>query len=631
VVQQSGEVYRFAHADTVSHRDLFLDVSARVSTGFELGLLGMAFHPDYADNGFVYVYYTIWDGGQKSRLSRFTAAADGLSVVSSSEVTILEISQPFNNHNGGQLAFGPDGLLYWGLGDGGSAGDPYGHGQRTDSLLGSIVRIDVDGGFPYVIPPDNPFADGVSGEPEIYAWGFRNPWAFSFDSETGELWVGDVGQYAWEEIDRVMLGGNYGWNIKEGTACYAMTPCDMGGLIDPVAEYPNPGGASVVMGPVYQGSAMPELVGTALYTDFYTGEITGISWDSVTGEPVQESLVTAWGHYLSVLAQGQDGEVYAASYYGNTIFKVVPGAPAVASSFPNRLSDSGCTQPYDPTSPADGLIPYTVNARFWSDGADKKRWFAIPDDTQITVDSDGDLDFPVGSVLVKEFEKEGVVLETRLMVRHEDGDWAGYSYVWDEDHTDAIYARGGTSIALSDSHWEVPSTAQCLQCHTDVAGRSLGLELPQLDRMMDYPSGVTADQLATLEHIGVFDEPLSEDFETLPSPSDTTVGVSERARAVLHTNCAGCHQPDGPGGGAMDFRYTAPLSEMGACNVPAEAGSMGVSEAKIIEPGTAEESVLWLRMRSTDAYRMPPLGTHQIDEEGTAIIESWINGLTDCL
>jgi hypothetical protein len=164
-----------------------------------------------------------------------------------------------------------------------------------------------------------------------------------------------------------------------------------------------------------------------------------------------------------------------------------------------------------------------------------------------------------------------------------------------------------------------------------VAGRTLGLELPQLDRMMDYPSGATADQLATLEYIGVFDAPLPDDIVALPSPSDTSMSVSDRARAVLHTNCAGCHQPDGTGGGAMDFRSTTSLPEMGACNVSAETGSMGIGDAKVIDPGTAEESILLLRMQSTDAYRMPPLGTHQVDEEGTALIETWINGLTGCL
>ncbi len=631
VVQQSGEVYRFDNADTVTDKHLFLDVSDRVSTGFELGLLGMAFHPNFAENGFVYVHYTTWDGGQLSRLSRFTAADDGRSVVASSEVTILEVEQPFDNHNGGQLGFGPDGYLYWGLGDGGSAGDPYGYGQSIDSLLGSIVRIDVDGAFPYAIPPDNPFVGESAGALEIYAWGFRNPWAFSFDSVTGDLWVGDVGQYSWEGIDLVMRGGNYGWNIKEGTACFSVPMCDMGWLIDPVVEYPNPGGASVVMGPAYRGSAMPELVGTVLYTDFYTGEITGISWDPLTGEPVQDSLVTASGHYLSALVQGLDGEVYASSYYGNTIFKLVAGSPAGSSTFPDRLSDSGCTQPYDPTTPSHGLIPYTVNARFWSDGAKKQRWFAIPDDTQISVEPDGDLDFPVGSVIVKEFEKDGVVLETRLMVRPDDGEWAGYSYVWNEGHTDAIYARGGTLIDLEDGHWEVPSTAQCLQCHTDVAGRTLGLELQQLDRVMDYPSGVAAEQLATLEHIGIFESELPSEVSALPSPIDATASVAERARAVLHTNCAGCHQPGGTGGGALDFRYTTPLSEMGACDVFAETGDMGIASAKVIAPGAADLSVLLLRMQSTDVYRMPPLGTHEVDTAGTALVESWINDLTSCL
>jgi len=237
----------------------------------------------------------------------------------------MEVVQPYGNHNGGTVAFGPDGYLYWGLGDGGSAGDPLGHGQNTDTVLGSIVRIDVDGGMPYAIPSDNPFADG-GGAPEIYAWGLRNPFSFHIDSASGALWVGDVGQYAWEEIDRVERGGNYGWNIREGTHCYAVTPCDDPSLIDPIIVYPNPGGASVVGGPVYGGDDIPSLVGTVLYSDFYTGELWGIVWDAETGEPESVELTHEAGKYFSGFAQDAAGEVYVLSYYDGMILKVEAGA-----------------------------------------------------------------------------------------------------------------------------------------------------------------------------------------------------------------------------------------------------------------------------------------------------------------
>ncbi|MFY0532340.1 PQQ-dependent sugar dehydrogenase [Nannocystis pusilla] len=273
---QSGQIYTFPNVAEPPAPTLFADLAPQIVEGGEAGLLGMALHPDYADNGEVFLSYT-GPGGPvfESRLSRFHTS-DGLTLDLASEESILVVDQPYTNHNGGDLGFGRDGFLYFGLGDGGAGGDPQNRAQDPDSLLGKMLRIDVDGGDPYAIPPDNPYAAG-GGRPEIFALGLRNPWRFNFDRTTGALWAGDVGQNVWEEIDKIVLGGNYGWNIKEGLDCFGQDACAGAGLVDPVAQYRNTGGASVIAGFVYRGAALPDLAGLFLYTDFYGETLWGVA------------------------------------------------------------------------------------------------------------------------------------------------------------------------------------------------------------------------------------------------------------------------------------------------------------------------------------------------------------------
>ena len=248
--------------------------------GFEEGLLGLAFDPDYSDNGYFYVYYSAANP-RRSVISRFSVSENPNVADPNSEFIILEVAQPFSNHNGGQVAFGPHGNLYIGLGDGGSGGDPQGHGQNTSTLLGSILRIDVTGtsdGRNYLIPPDNPFVDVPDARHEIWAYGLRNPWRFSFDPMNDTLWLGDVDQNAWEEFDIIGRGVNYGWNIMEGLHCYPSgADCDPTGLEPPIIEYPNPEeGCSTTGGYVFLGRGMPSLVGAYVYGDYCSGNIWGL-------------------------------------------------------------------------------------------------------------------------------------------------------------------------------------------------------------------------------------------------------------------------------------------------------------------------------------------------------------------
>ena len=292
----------------------FLDITERVRYGGEQGLLGLAFHPSYKTNGrFVVNYVRRSDGS--TVIAEFRASSDP-DRSQSTETQLLVVAQPYPNHKGGMVEFGPDGFLYVGLGDGGSAGDPENRGQNTMELLGKLLRIDVDHGKPYAIPNDNPFAGG-GGRPEIFAYGLRNPWRFSFDRQTGELWAADVGQNAWEEIDVVKRGGNYGWRVMEGTHCFLPRDgCVRDGLIPPVAEYGHDKGrCSITGGYVYRGSRLPALRGAYLYGDFCSGEIFAFS------EGAQRTLLLS-GLRIASFGQDQDGELYVVGH-GGTIHRIV--------------------------------------------------------------------------------------------------------------------------------------------------------------------------------------------------------------------------------------------------------------------------------------------------------------------
>ena len=325
VVEQAGEI-RVVAGRTVQTSP-FLDIRSRVSSGGERGLLGLAFHPRYAENGRLFLDYTRTGDGA-TVISEFHATGERANA--SSERIILVVAQPFANHNGGEIAFGPDGYLYIGLGDGGSEGDPQGNGQNTRTLLGKILRIDVDrtaGGVPYAVPADNPFAPrGVrpgAGRSEIWAYGLRNPWRFSFDRRFGDLYIGDVGGSAQEEIDRQPAdsrgGENYGWNVMEGRQCTSNS-CDQRPYVLPIAAYAHDRGCAVTGGYVYRGSKQPALAGVYLFGDYCSGTIFSLQVDQGTDAPL---AVLASAKRISSFGEGEDGEIYLCDIAGGGIFRVV--------------------------------------------------------------------------------------------------------------------------------------------------------------------------------------------------------------------------------------------------------------------------------------------------------------------
>lgn len=317
VVEQAGIIRVFENDSAVDSSTIFLDIRARVDDrGNEEGLLGLAFDPHFKTNGYFYVNYTA-SQPERTVISRFSVSTTDSNLADSgSELVILEFSQPFNNHNGGQLAFGPDGYLYIASGDGGSGGDPRGNGQNLTTLLGKILCINVNGATannPYTIPPENPFYGNTSVKQEIYAYGLRNPWRFSFDSETGILWAGDVGQNTLEEIDIIRKGGNYGWNIMEGFFCYNSSTCDTTGLILPVWNYPRSEGYSVTGGYVYRGSQLPDLAGAYVYGDFGSGKIWTIK---MTGNVATNKLLIESGLSIASFGVDSSNEIYICSFDG---------------------------------------------------------------------------------------------------------------------------------------------------------------------------------------------------------------------------------------------------------------------------------------------------------------------------
>jgi glucose/arabinose dehydrogenase len=344
IVEQAGEVRVFENNPAVMVGSPFVDITDRVASGGELGLLGMAFHPNFPGDPRVYLSYTHNDAslGLVSRISEFTTPDMGLTLDPNSEQLLLTIKQPESNHNGGGIAFGPDDLLYVGMGDGGGGNDggtnnthgPIGNGQSLTTLLGKFLRIDVEGttgGFRYRIPVDNPFegnplcgmdGTGLQECPEIFAWGFRNPWRWSFDRQSGELWVGDVGQSAIEEVSRVVLGGNYGWRCFEGTRDTGLDCGTPQNPQAPVAEYGRNAGTTVTGGYVYRGAAIPSLRGEYVFGDFGSGRIWSIAGDTQPTLTVINGDSLESGLSISSFAEDNDGELYVV-HYGGTVHRVM--------------------------------------------------------------------------------------------------------------------------------------------------------------------------------------------------------------------------------------------------------------------------------------------------------------------
>jgi len=427
------QVFGVGEDGRVSYARFFLVLRDQVnSSAQEAGLLSMAFHPDYAQNGLFYVYYT--HGEFSSRISEFRVSADPDVAEAASERVLLDIAQVNDHHFGGQLAFGPDGMLYVSLGDNGVAQ----HAQDLRTLQGAILRIDVDhrqGALPYAIPPDNPLVDNDRGQrEEIWAWGFRNTWRFSFDRENGLLWAGDVGGSRREEINIVQRGGNYGWSITEGSLCGpAGGDCDLAAFVAPIVDYGREEGQSVTGGYVYRGRSLPRLHGAYIYGDFVSGSVWGVRYEA--GQVIEHQLLVSSPSPPASFGVDEAGELYVVGIDG-ALYRLAESSDMGEEKIPQSLASSGLFSDVQRQIAAAGIIPYTVNAALWSDGDYKTRFIALPGMEQIEFSPRGAWAFPADAVLVKNFYIERVegdaqsrqIAETRLLVKDREGEaWSACS------------------------------------------------------------------------------------------------------------------------------------------------------------------------------------------------------------
>ncbi len=663
VAQRPGKVHSFVPDPRTEKADLLIDVKKVV--------YGLAFHPKFASNGYFYVTYILdpmKDQPRGTRVSRFTARGNPLRADLSSEKVIIE--WPSGGHNGGCLRFGPDGYLYIGTGDGSGIADGLQTGQDLGDLLGSILRIDVDRPDPgkaYGIPKDNPFVKMKGARPEVYAYGLRQPWKFSFDRKKGDLWCGEVGQDLWEMVYRIEKGGNYGWSVMEGSHPFrperkkGPTP-----ILKPVVEHHHSDFRSLTGGYLYHGTRLSELTGMYIYGDYDTGRVWAFRHDgksvSKHGELCKSSI--------RIVAFGEDskGELFLVDWMGGQIHRLVKAPPATEKiDFPRKLSQTGLFTSTKELKPAPGLVPYSVNAQLFSDNASKERYLAIPGQGKIEVDtveypqpSPGaprGWRFPNGTVAVKTFflemEKGNPASRRRLETRilhfeklagnEEVGDqyWRGYTYVWNDDQSDAelLDARGlDRTYTIKDAKapggsrkqtWHFPSRAECTLCHTMPAKFVLGLNTHQLNRDHEY-DGVKANQLETWERLGLFTKPLPARADKLPRLADyddPKHDIATRARAYLQANCAHCHIKWGGGNAEFQLLFTLKLKDMGIVNVRPAHGDFGLKEPKLLKPGKPEESLIYHRMTITGLGRMPHVASSVVDEQGVKLVRDWIRQL----
>lgn len=621
-ITQDGQVLAF-EADDATRARVVLDVGPMLYRGVgESGLVSFALDPGFSTNGLVYLVMTVPPAGvgrYVARIARFRWSGAAFDPASMS--VVLDVPQADITHSVDHVAFGSDGMLYVSLGDQRRTAT---EAQDASTLPGSILRLDVRS-LPYTTP-DNPFTS-TGGAPEVYAIGFRNPWRFTVDPTDGTILVGDVGQDSREEISLLERGGNYGWPDREGTICFFRTPCEDARYTDPLVDMTHAEIRSVVAGYRYRRDDVPSLEGRILYADFVSGSVW--SFD----ERTRASRIEVEGRFMvTSFALDEEGRHHVVRYDPSGddggVYRVVADDEST-SGFPRLLSETGCVDPEEPTRFREGLVTFAPTAELWSDGAEKSRALSIPDGTAIGVGADGDLELPVGSVLVKHFGYEGRLHETRLLMRTGTG-WSGYSYRWNDAGTDAELLESRASEDLpSGVRWQYPSRSDCFTCHTSAAGVTLGLETAQLDddELLSLLDGGYLDRrITSLAMLRATSRPLVDPFGT--------AGVDERARSYLHANCSNCHRPGGPGRGSIDLRFSAPFGATGLCNAePAEGRLWDLpvwTEQRLLVPGRSDWSIVYLRPSLRGVFRMPPLGTDEIDEDGVAVLASWIDGMAAC-
>lgn len=664
-------------AATTPTASTFLDLTTLVGDdSSEQGLLALAFHPQFATNGYFYVWFTLRTTttagtGQHNRLARFRVSATNpnLGDLASQQPLISQLDQA-GNHNGGELAFGPDGYLYLSLGDEGGANDQFQNSQRIDrDFFAGLLRIDVDqkaGNLApnphaavhagtYSVPSDNPFVGATSFNgsavtpsavrTELWATGLRNPWRMAFDSATGVLWCADVGQGAREEISLIERGGNYGWSYREGTlAGPRANPPAAANFLPPIWEYSHSEGESITGGFVYRGSSYAGLAGHYLFADYGSGRIWSLrpeGTNRVGADRVQQ--IAADAGIVSFGLNPRTGEVLLADIAEGTIKRIVANLSPGGTPLPPTLTETGAFTNIATLAPAPGVVAYEPNASFWSDYAKKRRWFALPNTSgTFGFSSAGNWSLPAGAVWVKHFDLELTRgdptttrrVETRFLVKTAASIY-GVTYRWNDAQTEATLVPdegASQNFTITESGttrsqtWRFPSRTECITCHTDVGGQALSFNTRQLNRDFTFPGG-PANQIAALAQAGYLNTSSTPaGLAALVDPSDGSKPTEARTRSYLDVNCAQCHQPGGAAPGVWDARHATPLSLANIIN-GALIDNQGDSTNRVLVPGDAAHSQLLARVTATSALRMPPLASTERDPLAASLLTQWIADL----
>ena len=670
-----GKIVRMTNDPDVKSTDVVLEMPGRL-------IYGLTFHPDYEENGHVYIFSNgpTQEPERTNAVSRFTISNRPESVADpASELVILRWRSM--GHDGGDLAFGQDGMLYITSGDGTSDSDVWNSGQDITNLLATLIRIDVreaSSEKPYQVPPDNPFLHLPEARPEIFAYGFRNPWRMAIDPVTGDIWVGNNGQDLWETAHLVRAGDNYGWSVYEGSHPFYLqrqrgpTP-----IVPPIIEHHHVESRSLTGGVVYYGDRFPELEGAYIYGDYSTGKIWGARHQN--GELTWHQELADTTLQIAAFRVDQQGELLIVDH-GGGITRLIPNTePPSMQDFPRVLSETGLFTETATHAVHPDLIPYDINSPAWMDGARALRFLALPAGTTIGYRATRGFDLPDNAALVQTVlmdspegsNKPPHRLETRVLLR-QSGEWSGYSYRWRDDQSDAdlvplegedllLTESGFTSLRRSDSHavtettnaavrasgesiaaarpanphgvspgagqvWRVPSRTECLTCHSRAVNFVLGMSELQLNRQIGRDDGAK-NQLAHWKESRILtnvpDELPSGD-RTMVSPYDPEQELDLRARSYLHVNCSVCHVEAGGGNAQMELEFSREEDKMRLLGVRPQHDTFHLPNAMLVAAGHPNRSVLSHRLQVRGRGQMPPLGTLQVDEVAVKLFHDWI-------
>ena len=647
VVEHMAKLRVFPNRPTADRSTLAADFTAITGPGGES--YSIAFHPGFATNRLVFAALLTREPKRSMGVWRMTMKLP----TSPDEPPRLEVDGAVrlldwwsDGHNGCDLHFGPDGFLYISAGDGAPPAPPDIHrtGQSLDDLMSSILRIDVDrpaGGKAYSIPKDNPFVNRPGARPEVWAYGFRNPWRMAFDPRDGALWVGDVGWEAWEMLFRVAGPGfNGGWSIMEGPMpVNSSWPVGPTPVRPPLWSLPHTEGASITGGRFYRGRALPELRDHHVFGDWETGKIWSLLWRD--GAVVSRGELTDTTHRIICFANDPAGEVCYMDYTGGGIHRLVRNpVTTTTTAFPRRLSATGLFQTTKPLEPAPGVVPYRILAPSWSDHAKADFAVAIPGAASASTGDKAVV--PEGTVFIRTLTMDMKAgdpasarrIETQLL-HHEGATLRAYTYRWNDAQTDAeLVPKEGAEQKLfiedqaapggrREQAWRFASRTECFRCHIEKFGTAVGF-IPQ--QLAVRPDG-SGSELERLQRMGVVAGEATGGAWKLASPHDEAAPLELRARSWLHANCGHCHRRDANASVMIQLHGSLATPQMSAVDVAPSRGGFGLPDARILAVGEPKRSALLYRTLTTAAGRMPTVGSSVVDEAGVALLGRWIASL----